>query len=85
SGGETARTYVYVEHFSDEGPTRSNTMGWAIRDERYKLVAVDGQPQILFDLATDPFERTDLLAGEVSDEALAVAAGLRAAHVALIE
>jgi len=62
SGGEGDRRHIYVEHFSQSAPRGSGTLGWALRDDRYKLVAVEGQEQMLFDLEKDPFERRDLLA-----------------------
>jgi len=64
TGGEGTRAYAYVEHFSNEAPRGSGTHGFAIRDDRYKLVEVDGQSQMLFDLQSDPFEQRDLLAAD---------------------
>ncbi|MEM7761595.1 MAG: sulfatase-like hydrolase/transferase [Cyanobacteria bacterium P01_A01_bin.40] len=64
---ETNRKYAYIEHFSGEPAKRRESFGWAIRDARYKLVQVDGQEPMLFDLEADPFEKTDLLAGNPSE------------------
>lgn len=80
AGGAGTRQHVYVEHFSDSPPRGADIHGWAIRDARYKLVAVEGEPEMLFDLDSDPFEQTDLLSGEVTDAARAEAAELQAAY-----
>ena len=61
AGLEGSRTYVYVEHFSEEAPKGLGSLGWAIRDDRYKLVKVDGEAEMLFDIWKDPFEQQDLL------------------------
>lgn len=79
-GGATARQHVYIEHFSESPPAGPDVYGWAIRDARYKLVAVQDMPQMLFDLDADPLEQTDLLSGDVSSEAKAAAAELQAAY-----
>ena len=79
-GGSTARQHVYIEHFSESPPSGPDVYGWAIRDARYKLVAVQDMPQMLFDLDADPLEQTDLLSGDVSSEAIAAAAELQAAY-----
>lgn len=84
SGGSGARDYAYVEHFSPAGPDRGDVFGWALRDDRYKLVAVDGQDPMLFDLTADPLEQTDLLAGGGSDSAREAAARLLAAYETIV-
>ncbi len=61
AGLEGARAYVYIEHFSEEAPRGSGSLGWAVRDDRYKLVKVDGEAEMLFDIWSDPFEQKDLL------------------------
>jgi arylsulfatase A-like enzyme len=57
---ETAATrdYAYTDHSG----------GWAIRNDRYKLIESSNGDQDLFDLSNDPAEETDLLdgAGDVS-------------------
>ena len=83
AGQSGKRDFVYVEHFSDAEARRADVHGWAIRDDRYKLVAAKGEPQMLFDLDNDPQERTNLLVGDTSPEISAVIAKLTAAHVAL--
>ncbi|MEO1671452.1 MAG: sulfatase-like hydrolase/transferase [Cyanobacteria bacterium J06631_2] len=65
---ETNRKYAYVEHFSDEPVKRGESFGWAIQDAQYKLVQVDGEQPMLFDLQADPYEETDLLAGNPSED-----------------
>jgi arylsulfatase A-like enzyme len=82
-GGDSPRPYVFVEHASASAPRGSGSLGWAIRDARFKLVAVAGEPEMLFDLSVDPFETTDLLAGAANPEALAAQATLKAAYDAL--
>ncbi|MCY0095966.1 sulfatase-like hydrolase/transferase [Hoeflea ulvae] len=77
-GAPGTRSHVYVEHFSDVPPTGPDVYGWAIRDTRYKLVAMDDAQQMLFDLDADPLEQSDLLSGEVSSEARQAAAQLQA-------
>ncbi|MGL4236369.1 sulfatase-like hydrolase/transferase [Tabrizicola sp.] len=84
TGGEGARAFAYVEHFLGGGQAEGRgEFGWAIRDKQYKLVAVDGQDQMLFDLAADPLEQTDLLAGEPSAEVQAKVTELQAAYDAV--
>ena len=58
AGGKNERSHVYVEHFAanPDDIRSSNTAGWAIRDSRYKLVALDGKEPMLFDLSNDSFE-----------------------------
>lgn len=81
AGGANDRTHVYVEHFAanPDDIRSSNTVGWAIRDSRYKLVTLDGKEPMLFDLLNDSFETTDLLASDDNAGALEIAKGLQAA------
>lgn len=79
SGETGSRKYAYVEHFADQ-KMPPDVMGWAIRDERYKLVAADGEPEQLFDVANDPLEQSDLLAGDLTPELSERVAALRAAY-----
>jgi arylsulfatase A-like enzyme len=84
AGGEGLRAHAYVEHFTTGAATEGRgTFGWAIRDAQYKLVAVDGKDQMLFDLAADPLEQTDLLAGGATGDVQAKAAELQAAYDAI--
>ncbi|MEM7462724.1 MAG: sulfatase-like hydrolase/transferase [Pseudomonadota bacterium] len=79
-GGAGNRKYAYVEHFSDVPPRRENSHGWAIRDERFKLVSIDGLDEMLFDLEIDPFEEIDLLESGPTAEYKEVAAKLKDAY-----
>ena len=83
AGKPGERDFVYVEHFSENEGRRADVFGWAIRDDRYKLVVADGEAQMLFDLDNDSLEQTNLLVGDTSAEISAVIAKLTAAHVAL--
>jgi len=47
------RDYAYTDHSG----------GWAIRNDRYKLIESSNGDQDLFDLTNDPAEQTDLLDG----------------------
>lgn len=72
TGGTSQRDHIYVEHFSDYEPMRSDVFGWALRMGDHKLVAVEGAEPMLYDLATDPMEAVDLLADGVSDDEAAI-------------
>ncbi len=63
--GESKRKHVYVEHFSNQESRGPDRFGWAIRDDRYKLVAVDDQDLMLFDLKEDPYEMNNLLTSNI--------------------
>ncbi|MDE0364004.1 MAG: hypothetical protein OXP09_00360, partial [Gammaproteobacteria bacterium] len=78
SGRDGSREYVYVEHFSDRPPRRSNVFGWALREGQFKLVQADGSKPMLYDLSTDPLEAMDLLADDTSPEEAAIVANLEA-------
>ena len=78
SGRDGSREYVYVEHFSDRPPRRSNVFGWALRERQFKLVQADGSKPMLYDLSTDPLEAMDLLADDTSPEEAAIVANLEA-------
>ncbi len=66
-GAETSRKHAYVEHFSDKPVRGRSPLGWSIRDDQYKLVAIDNAELMLFDLAKDPFEKVDLLEEDPTD------------------
>lgn len=55
--GPGPRREAYMEYFGSDRPSGH---GWAIRDERYKLIVFDSGGRRLFDLDRDPAERTDL-------------------------
>ena len=69
------RDYLYSDFSGD------NISGWAIRNTNYKLIST-ATGQALYDLATDPFENNNLLAGsagysDIVSELSAVADGIR--------
>ncbi len=68
NGGETTRDFIYAEHFSDRPARGANTYGWSIRVGDMKLLNIDGKPQALYNLTSDPMEQTNLLAGNPSTE-----------------
>lgn len=55
------RSTMYAEFFTPNGASHYTQYRRAVRDARYKLVRVMGAPDELYDLALDPFERTNLL------------------------
>lgn len=57
AAGPAPRREAYAEYF---GSDRPGLHGWAIRDERYKLMVFDSGERRLFDMAQDPGERADL-------------------------
>lgn len=64
------RTFAYAEHFGSN-KKKPDVFGWAVRNERYKLVEEEGKDQELFDLDNDPLEQHNLLAGQPNDEVVA--------------
>ncbi len=52
--GFVGRTHAYAEYENREVSL------WAVRDVRYKLIGLSYKAPELYDLVTDPFERTDL-------------------------
>ncbi|NRB32263.1 MAG: sulfatase-like hydrolase/transferase [Rhizobiaceae bacterium] len=76
AGKEGTRSHVYVERFSEQPARRAGLHGWAIRDKRHKLVVLDDDQPMLFDLQSDPFEERDLLAGTGSPQAQSIADAL---------
>lgn len=79
--GETSgRANAYIEHFSDSAGKRPDVFGWAMRDQRYKLVAAEDQQEELYDLDNDPLEKNNLLAGNSSASITAIAEELRKAY-----
>ncbi|MCB1406867.1 MAG: sulfatase-like hydrolase/transferase [Rhodobacteraceae bacterium] len=83
AGEPGARTYVYVEHFSDEAPRGPDIYGWAVREGDYKLVQRAGEDAELYHLGRDPFERTDLLADGTSEEEALLRARLEVVHASI--
>lgn len=66
AGEPGERTFAYAEHFGSN-KKKPDVFGWAVRNERYKLVEEEGEDQELFDLSKDPLEKTNLLAGKLDD------------------
>jgi arylsulfatase B len=56
-----ARTRIYADSFSPNGPGPYNFQRRALSDGRWKLVETVGAADRLFDLANDPFEDDDLM------------------------
>lgn len=82
-GKRLGRSTAYVEHFSNQPGMPPDVFGWAVRDQRYKLVAAKGEAEQLFDLDNDPLEKTDLLGWGASADAMAKAAELKRAYTSL--
>ena len=55
--------YVLSENFGFTVP--DNVAGRAVRNGRYKLILFDNGAQEMYDLPTDPYEHTNLLAGHL--------------------
>jgi len=64
-----ARTHVYAQIGGD-------APAFAIRDSTYKLIDFGGGSRQLFNLALDPYERSDLLADDLDSEAAAALVSL---------
>lgn len=61
--GRDNRTYTYAEVKSLE------ITGWAIRNERFKLIEYENEQQELYDLISDPLELSNLLLTPLNDAA----------------
>lgn len=59
------REYTYAEYSDDA------TDEWAIRNESYKLIVNGNGTEELYDLATDPYENSDLMLSSLSSAAQA--------------
>lgn len=73
TGDAPQRQYAYSELFGGPGGGAGNrakqSEGFAMRDDRWKYLDTTGNGEQLFDLASDPYERNDLLAtGGLSKE-----------------
>lgn len=62
----TKRTFVYTEQF---GNTTSLMDGYAIRNEKYKLIHLDNGKEYFYDLSADEFEKENLFAFTLSIDA----------------
>ncbi|MGB3467540.1 MAG: sulfatase-like hydrolase/transferase [Cyclobacteriaceae bacterium] len=58
------RAFVYTEQF---GNTSTNNDGYAIRNDRYKLIERSDESSYLYDLTNDPFEQNNLLLNPLSE------------------
>jgi arylsulfatase A-like enzyme len=56
------RAYAY----SEVGDSRS--AGYTIRDARYKLIVLESGSEKMYDLQADPYENTNLLNRDLSDQ-----------------
>ncbi|WP_192841345.1 sulfatase-like hydrolase/transferase [Falsirhodobacter sp. alg1] len=65
-GGQSGRTYIYSEQFSDDPPRRADVYGWIVRQGDRKLVVLPDGTTELYDLATDPREQQNLLADGIN-------------------
>lgn len=78
------RDFVYAERFSPNGDfDRLFYDDRMIRDSQYKLVRFMDDPDELYDLLADPFEREDLMLAELTADQLAAWERLDAALAAL--
>jgi arylsulfatase A-like enzyme len=59
------REWVYADQFYSEHGV--DTGGYAVRDDRYKLIEFRNRPE-LYDLLSDPAESNDLLADGISED-----------------
>jgi arylsulfatase A-like enzyme len=60
--GTGIREFLYADAINDE------LNSWAVRNERYKLIADEGGRQEIYDLELDPFETQDLVASGLVPE-----------------
>ena len=60
NGAPTQRTHAYSE-ISSTNAQGEAVNGWAIRDDRYKLINYDGRSPELYDMQSDPSEARNLL------------------------
>ena len=70
------REWLYADEFFG-GFEGVETAGYAMRDDRYKLLRFDGVEEF-YDLQMDPYEHENLLAGELSAEERTAYSALRA-------
>jgi arylsulfatase A-like enzyme len=66
----TLARYAYSELFGTNSVTMANA-GRALRDSRYKLIDFTAQADEFYDLAVDPYEKTNLLATTMTATQLA--------------
>lgn len=84
SGGEGARTFINVDHFTNRETRGGGQYGWAWRETDYKLIAPKGEELQLYSLIDDPLEQNNLLANGGTPEAIAMANEMKAKRDALV-
>jgi arylsulfatase A-like enzyme len=67
TGTNALTRYGYTELFGTNNPTAANA-GRALQDSRYKLISFSTGVNEFYDLQSDPYEGTNLLAGSLSAE-----------------
>ena len=67
TGTNLLTRYGYTEQFGTNNPTAANA-GRALQDSRYKLISFSTGVNEFYDLQTDPYEGTNLLAGALTAE-----------------
>jgi arylsulfatase A-like enzyme len=79
------RKHAFSESFKPLGLSGPYTvLKRALRDERYKLIAVQGAPDELYDLLLDPYEQAPLDLADLTEDQQAAYDSLRAALGALL-
>jgi arylsulfatase A-like enzyme len=73
--GESRRDWLYADYF-DDNFDGVETASYAMRNQRYKFLRVRGVEEF-YDLAEDPYEHNNLLAGDLTPGAQAEYEGLR--------
>jgi arylsulfatase B len=62
----TKRTFIYSDYFSVPVDPFD---GYSIRNDKFKLISLKTGTELLYNLSTDAFEKTNLLSGTLSTEA----------------
>jgi arylsulfatase A-like enzyme len=65
SDGVGLRDYNYSEILNEDQPDRS---GFTIRNEQYKLIQFDDGEREMYDLADDPYEKSNLLEADLTED-----------------
>jgi arylsulfatase A-like enzyme len=74
-GADSQREWLYADYF-DDNFDGVETANYAMRNQRYKLLRTDGIEE-LYDLAEDPYEHNNLLAGDLTASEQAEYRGLQ--------
>jgi hypothetical protein len=87
-GQPPARAFAFTEQIQ-YAPINQRGRNDAVRDERYKLIRYYAPPapptELLFDLAVDPFEQHNLLAGSLTPTQRAAYTALLAEHARIVD